>query len=154
MRSPPAGGHIAYVPARLLSIAACAIAVLASAGAASPSGAGSTARPAAVKKAAPVAALPDAEIERNLKERLGRSKISADKFTFRVQGGVVTWDGRTDVVQHKGAATRMAKAAGARAVVNRIQTSAAAKQKAAANLTEGRRRAQVKRSERPAVDTR
>jgi hypothetical protein len=51
------------------------------------------------------------------------------------------------VVQHKGTATRMAKTAGAVAVVNHIQISDAAKQKAAANLAKGRRRAQVTRGE-------
>jgi hypothetical protein len=51
------------------------------------------------------------------------------------------------VVQHKGAATRMAKTAGAKQVVNNIQISDAAKQKSADNLDQGRRRAQVKRSD-------
>jgi hypothetical protein len=38
------------------------------------------------------------------------------------------------VIQHKGAATRMARTAGAAQVVNNIQISASAKAKAAANL--------------------
>jgi len=41
----------------------------------------------------------------------------------------------------------MAKAAGALAVNNRIQVSDAAKEKAAANLETGRRRAQIKRGD-------
>jgi hypothetical protein len=41
----------------------------------------------------------------------------------------------------------MAKAAGAKAVVNHIKVSDAAKQGAADNLDSGRRRAQVKRSD-------
>jgi hypothetical protein len=65
----------------------------------------------------------------------------------RVQGGVATLEGRTDVLQHKGTATRLAKAAGARRVVNRIEVSDAARRKASANLAQGRRRAQIKRSE-------
>jgi hypothetical protein len=64
-----------------------------------------------------------------------------------VQGGVATWEGKTEVLQHKGAATRMAKTAGAKAVVNNIKVSDAAKDKAAGNLEEGRRRAQVKRGD-------
>jgi hypothetical protein len=41
----------------------------------------------------------------------------------------------------------MAKTAGAKAVVNNIKVSDAAKNKAADNLDSGRRRAQVKRSD-------
>jgi len=65
----------------------------------------------------------------------------------RVQGGVAYWDGTTNVVQHKGAATRMAKSAGAKKVVNNIKVGDDARQKAAGNLEQGRRRAQVKRSD-------
>ncbi|MCU1339392.1 MAG: hypothetical protein JWO19_4973 [Bryobacterales bacterium] len=66
---------------------------------------------------------------------------------MRVQGGVAYWDGTTDVVQHKGSATRMAKSAGAQKVVNHIKVGDAAKEKAAGNLEQGRRRAQIKRSQ-------
>jgi hypothetical protein len=89
----------------------------------------------------------DAQIEAAIRLKMAKSKIGADKFTFHVQGGVATFEGRTDVMQHKGTATRMAKAAGAVAVVNHVQISDAAKQKAAANLATGRRRAQVTRGE-------
>jgi hypothetical protein len=41
----------------------------------------------------------------------------------------------------------MAKSAGAKKVVNKIQVGDAAKEKAAGNLEQGRRRVQVKRSE-------
>jgi hypothetical protein len=78
---------------------------------------------------------------------LAKSKIGADGFKVHVQGGVATWEGRTDVIQHKGAATRMAKTAGAVAVVNHIQISDAARQRASDNLEKGRRRAQIKRGE-------
>ena len=57
------------------------------------------------------------------------------------------WEGTTAVVQHKGSATRMAKSAGAKRVVNNIKITDAAKWKAAENLQQGRRRAQVKRGE-------
>jgi osmotically-inducible protein OsmY len=94
-----------------------------------------------------VSARPDAQIEADIRARLAKSKINADKFTVRVQGGVATLEGRTDVIQHKGVATRLAKAGGAASVNNRIQISEAARAKAAGNLEKGRRRAQLKRSE-------
>ncbi|MGA2038141.1 MAG: BON domain-containing protein [Bryobacteraceae bacterium] len=90
----------------------------------------------------------DAELEAAIRARLAKSqKISEDHFQVHVQGGVATIEGKTGVVQHKGSATRMAKAAGALAVNNRIQVSDAAKEKAAANLETGRRRAQIKRGD-------
>ena len=92
-------------------------------------------------------ALQDKETEALIRTKLAKSKIGKDGFTVRVQGGVAYWDGSTNVVQHKGAATRMAKTAGAKKVVNNIRVSDAAKEAAAANLEQGRRRAQVKRGE-------
>lgn len=89
----------------------------------------------------------DTAISASIKERLARSKIGKNGFKYKVSGGIVTWEGKTDVIQHKGAATRMAKSAGARAVVNNIQISDAAKAKAKANLETGRRRAQVTRGD-------
>jgi hypothetical protein len=90
--------------------------------------------------------LSDAELESIIRAKFAKSK-SANTFTVHVQGGVATIDGKTDVVQHKGAATHMAKSAGAVAVNNRVQISDAAKQKLAGNLETGRRRAQVKRGD-------
>ena len=92
-------------------------------------------------------ALQDKETEALIRAKLAKSKIGEDGFTVRVQGGVAYWDGSTNVVQHKGAATRMAKTAGAKKVVNNIKVSDTAKETAAANLEQGRRRAQVKRGE-------
>ena len=89
----------------------------------------------------------DKQIEAAIKAKLEKSKIGKDGFTVRVQGGVATWEGATTVLQHKGAATRMAKTAGAKAVVNHIKVSDSAKQKAEDNLDQGRRRAQVKRGD-------
>ena len=94
-----------------------------------------------------VPAQADAAIESAIKTKLARSKIGQDGFKVHVQGGVAYWDGKTDVIQHKGAATRMAKTAGAKGVVNNIQVSEAAKAKAAGNLDSGRRRAQIKRGD-------
>ena len=89
----------------------------------------------------------DVELEKAIRARFAQSKAGADKFTVRVQGGVATIEGKTDVVQRKGAATRMARTSGARQVVNKIEVSQTARQKASDNLAQGRRRAQVKRSE-------
>ncbi len=92
-------------------------------------------------------ALQDKETESFIRAKLAKSKIGKDGFTVRVQGGVAYWDGSTNVVQHKGAATRMAKTAGAKRVVNNIKVSDAGKETASANLEQGRRRAQVKRGD-------
>src|SRR6266404_7844230 len=89
----------------------------------------------------------DKEIEGLIRAKLAKSKIGKDGFTVRVQGGVAYWEGSTGVMQHKGSATRMAKTAGAKRVVNNIKLSDAAKQAASANLEQGRRRAQVTRGE-------
>jgi hypothetical protein len=89
----------------------------------------------------------DAQVEKDIRERFAASKIADDKFDVHVQAGRATITGKTDVLQHKGTATRMAHAAGATDVVNKVEPSEAAREKAAANLTKGRRRAQVQRSE-------
>jgi osmotically-inducible protein OsmY len=91
--------------------------------------------------------LSDAQLEAVIRAKFAKSKINADKFTVRVQGGIATINGKTDVVQHKGVATRMARTAGAAAVNNKVEVSEAAKEKAAGNLETGRRRVQVKRGE-------
>ena len=93
------------------------------------------------------AAESDSAIERAIRQRFARSKAAAENFQVRVVGGVATIEGNTGVIQRKGAATRMARAAGARQVVNKIVISQAARDKANANLAKGRRRVQVKRSE-------
>src|SRR6185295_9443817 len=90
--------------------------------------------------------LTDAQLEAAIRAKFAASKSSA-KFTVKVQGGVATIEGKTEVVQHKGAATRMAKTAGAVAVNNKVQVSDAGRKKAAGSLDEGRRRAQVKRGD-------
>lgn len=88
-------------------------------------------RPAAVQHPAAVS---DAQIDAKIRAKLAKSKIGKDGFKYHVQRGVVTWEGTTTVIQHKGSATRMAKTAGATQVINNIQISEAAKAKAAANL--------------------
>jgi osmotically-inducible protein OsmY len=86
----------------------------------------------------------DTEVEATIKAKLAKSKIGKDGFQVHVKNGIATWTGSTAIMQHKGAATRMAKTAGAVQVVNNIKISDEAKEKAAGNLTGGPRRAQVK----------
>ena len=86
----------------------------------------------------------DAEIEATIKVKLANSKIGKDGFQVHVKNQIATWTGATSVIQHKGAATRMAKAAGAIQVVNNIKVSDAAKAQTAGNLSGTPRRAQVK----------
>jgi hypothetical protein len=96
---------------------------------AGPSQAASTAKPkiAAVR-------LPDAQIEKNIRAKFGKSKINVEHFTVTVKDGVATIDGKTNVIQHKGVATRLARTGGALAVQNHIQVSDEARAKAAARL--------------------
>jgi hypothetical protein len=105
------------------------------------------AAPKPVTQQPPKPAPSDARLETAIRAKFAKSKIDADKFQVHVQGGVATIEGRTDVTQHKGVATRLAKTGGALAVNNHIQVSDAAKEKAAANLEKGRRRAQIKRGD-------
>lgn len=104
------------------------------------------AAPTHARKGAVTAAESDTAIERAIRQRFARSKAAAENFQVRVVGGVATIEGQTGVIQRKGAATRMARAAGARQVVNKIVVSQAARDKANANLANGRRRVQVKRT--------
>jgi hypothetical protein len=62
----------------------------------------------------------DSAIETRLKARLSRSKLNSDGLKFQVKDGTVEWSGFVKIPQRKGAATRMAKSAGAKLVVNRI----------------------------------
>ncbi len=108
---------------------------------------------AAAKAATPAAArprqtiIPDVDLEKAIRGRFAASKISTHNFQVHVRGGVATIEGKTDVLQHKGTATRLARSSGAAKVVNNIEVSQAAKDKAAKNLATGRRRAQIKRSD-------
>jgi hypothetical protein len=94
---------------------------------------------ASVVKPVPGASkVPDAQIERNIRAKFTKSKINGEHFTVTVQSGVATLEGKTNVIQHKGVATRLAKAGGALAVQNHIQISEEAKAKAAAKLAKYR----------------
>jgi hypothetical protein len=100
---------------------------------------------ATTKTPAGTAQLTDSQIEKDLRARLSRSKLASQKFQFKIQGGIATIEGKTDVIQHKGVMTRMAKAAGARAVNNHIEISEAARRKAGAKLKAGQQKAQIHR---------
>jgi osmotically-inducible protein OsmY len=92
------------------------------------------------------AATPDADIERDIRARFAKSKISSNGFEVRVRNGTATLTGRTEVIQHKGVATRLAKSGGASKVDNRIEISAAARSKASTQLSRVR---QTHRAEAP-----
>jgi osmotically-inducible protein OsmY len=81
----------------------------------------------------------DAEIEADIKARMAKSKIAANNFQVKVRGGTATLTGKTDIVQHKGVATRLAKNAGAAQVVNNIEIGGAARQQAADRLVNARK---------------
>ena len=86
-----------------------------------------TSKPAAPQ---PTAAA-DELLQAKIQEKFAKAKAGGGKFQVKVRNGTAYLSGRADVSQHKGAATRMAKAAGAKRVVNNITISEAAKQKAA-----------------------
>ena len=71
--------------------------------------------------AEPRAPVSDAQLEATIKTKLNKSKIGKDGFHFKVQRGVVTWEGTTNIGQHKGAATRMARSSWAVQVINNIK---------------------------------
>jgi hypothetical protein len=115
---------------------AVALAGLGQAASVAPGGAGAPkVSGSGVSKPTPQRVLPDAQIERNIRAKLAKSKMSGtEHFTVSVQNGVATLTGKTNVIQHKGVATRLAKTGGAIAVHNQIQVSEEAKAKAAARL--------------------
>jgi hypothetical protein len=114
---------------------------------------GATTPPKSAAKTTQTPQISDSDLEKAINSKFAASKISTDKFKAHVEGGVATLEGYTEIVQHKGIATRLAKTAGALAVVNNIEISQAAKDNAQANLDSGRRRAQLKRSETTAPRT-
>ena len=66
----------------------------------------------------------DAEIEKQIRDRLARGKMASDHFRVKVVNGAAILDGQTSVPQRKGAATRIAKSSGASKVENRIRVTA------------------------------
>jgi hypothetical protein len=90
---------------------------------------------AAAPKPAPAS---DAVIEAAIRAKFAKSKISADNFRVSVKAGVALIEGRTDVPQRKGVATRLARTGGAREVVNKIQIGDAARKKLSDRLQKAR----------------
>jgi len=86
----------------------------------------------------------DAEVEATIKAKLAKSKIGKEGFQVHVKDGVATWTGTTSVMQHKGAATRMAKTAGATRVVNNIKVSEQEAAKVTGQITSAPRKVEVK----------
>lgn len=79
--------------------------------------------------------LTDSQIEGLIRAKLAKSqKIGPEGFTVHVKNKVATFEGKTNVIQHKGAATRMAHSAGAMGVENHIKISEEARRKAAERL--------------------
>ncbi len=87
-----------------------------------------------VRSAASQPALSDGQLEAAIRSKFTASKINKNNFQISVKSGVATITGTTDIIQHKGTATRLAKTAGARVVDNKIKISDAARQKASQNL--------------------
>lgn len=71
-----------------------------------------------------MAAPPDAAIEKELRGRLSRSSLRQDEVRVYVKDGVTVLEGVVANPQRKGVATRLAKAAGASRVDNRLRVRA------------------------------
>jgi hypothetical protein len=89
--------------------------------------------------AGPKAAPPtDAFVENTIRAKFAKSKINEDHFHVSVKSGVATLEGKTDIPQRKGVATRLAKTGGAREVINKIQIGEAARKKLTDRLQKAR----------------
>lgn len=97
------------------------------------------AKPSTPTAAASTAASDDA-LQLKIQDKFSKAKAGGGKFQVKVRSGTAYLTGRADVAQHKGAATRMAKAAGAKRVVNNITVSEAAKQRAQHDSEQSRAR--------------
>jgi osmotically-inducible protein OsmY len=82
----------------------------------------------------------DAELRKAVEARFARSAIAPEHFKVEVKDGAVHITGKTEVMQHKGVATRLARSVGAKEVHNEVEISEAARQKAAAQLAGGRKK--------------
>ena len=81
----------------------------------------------------------DIELKKAIEERFARSAIAINRFHVEVKDGVARITGKTDVMQHKGVATRLAKSMGAKAVKNDVEITDAARQRAAEQLLRGKK---------------
>jgi hypothetical protein len=80
----------------------------------------------------------DNAIQSAIQAKFAKSKIAEDHFKVTVKGGVAYLEGKTDIPQRKGVATRLAKTGGAKGVVNNIQVGEAARKKLAERLQKAR----------------
>ncbi len=96
----------------------------------------------------------DVNLEAAIRERFARSKIAANDFAVEVRDGIAYLDGTTDVVQHKGTATRLAKLAGAQEVENRIEISDHGRQQTRRARRGQPRRVHVQRAGQPRSEER
>ncbi len=97
--------------------------------------AGATVRESAAKSTPPgvpsrksAPALGDEALARAISQRFAKSAIRSNGFSVSVSGGIATLRGTTQVPQHKGVATRLARAAGAKQVRNQIELSPSARE--------------------------
>jgi osmotically-inducible protein OsmY len=105
---------------KILALFLLPLLALATASLAPAAGAASSTKAPSAQSRPPVG---DEQLEAAIKTKLAKSKIGKDGFHFKVQRGVVTWEGTTNIGQHKGAATRMARSSGAVQVINNIKVS-------------------------------
>src|SRR5882757_5858488 len=103
---------------RTIGLCAAVLAIAAIGATAAPQASGAPKHPAAAPAARQQPRLTDTQLEAAIRAKFAKSKINEDHFTVRVQGGVAHIDGKTDVLQHKGVATRMSRTAGAAMVDN------------------------------------
>ena len=82
----------------------------------------------------------DGTIEAAIRAKFAKSKINEEHFKVTVKSGIALIEGRTSVPQRKGVATRLAKTGGARAVVNKIEISEAARKQMSDRLQRARER--------------
>ena len=86
----------------------------------------------------------DAEIARKFREKLSKSKLKSEGIQIKVEKGTATITGRTDILQHKGTATRMAKSSGATQIHNEMVVGEAARKAAGERLAASRNKAFAK----------
>jgi hypothetical protein len=77
-------------------------------------------------------------VQAAIRAKFAKSKINEEHFKVTVNSGVALLEGRTSVPQRKGVATRLAKTGGARAVVNKIEVSEAARRQMTERLKKAR----------------
>lgn len=91
-----------------------------------PAPAAKQAKPAAAKTAKPVKS--DADIQADIQKRLSEApKLKSESITVAVANGVATFTGTVKNSGSKGGVTSLAKAAGAKSVVNNITIDKPAK---------------------------